>query len=622
MPLIKFLPKPGMNQENTRYTAEGGWWDGDKVRFRQGTPESIGGWARISGSTFIGACRSLWAWVTLGGSKLVGVGTNLKFYIQRGGQYYDITPVRATATLTDPFTATNGSSIITVADTAHGALVGAYVTFSGAVGLGGTITAGVLNREYPVASVVDASTYTIDVGVAANATDVTGSPGGGAAVSAAYQINVGAGVDIPLVGFGAGSFGDGVWGTGGTSAYETRLRLWTQYNYGEYLIFTPRGGKPYIWDASSGTTTRATAVEATVGASDVPTSVLTIIISDTSRFAIALGCNELGSSTLDPMLIRWSDQEQYAMWTPAITNQAGDIRLSIGSEIVTGIQVRQEIAVLTDSALYALQYLGPPYVWGSQLLGDNISIISPRAAVVASGVLFWMGVDKFYVYDGRVQTLDCNLLRSVYGDLNTLQVAQIFCGTNEGYNEVWWFFCSADSADVDRYVVYNYAEKLWYQGTMARTAWIDNGMNGRPLAATYSHNLVEHEVGVDDVETATPAALNAYISSSEFDIGDGHNFGFIWRAVPDLTFRGATEGTNPEVTLTIYPMLNSGSGTAAAVSAGVVKGASYIVPEEFTGQVGMRVRGRQMVFKIGANKVGTAWQLGATRLDVRQDGRR
>ena len=698
MPLQKILLKPGVNRENTRYTTEGGWYECDKIRFRQGNPESIGGWQRISSTTFTGVCRSLWNWVTLINYSLIGVGTNLKFYIELGGAYYDVTPIRATVTINNnPFVATNGSAIITVTDTAHGCVTGDFVTFSGAVGLGGNITAAVLNAQYQV-SVLSVNTYTITASATANATDASGSPGGGAAVVAAYQLNVGPATVIPLTGWGAGGWGSGAWGVG--SATTVPLQLWNQINYGEDLVFGPRGAGLYYWDATNGLTTRGVAlntlggtvtftnasptvvtltVPLTEGAAvqfaattslptgiaaattyyayqvsgltcnlldsagnivntsstgtgvyisdlvDVPVYQNALTVSDVSRFILVFGTNDYGSAVLDPMLIRWSNQDDPFNWTPTATNQAGSVRLSHGSEIVTTIQTRQEIVVFTDSSVYSLQYLGPPYVWGSQLLGDSTSIIGPNAVVQASGIVYWMGVDKFYMYDGRIQTLNCDLRRYVFQDINLVQSLQVFAGANEGFNEVWWFYCAEGATAVGRYIIYNYLENVWYYGTMGRTAWLDSGLQPSPLAATYSYNLVSHEQGLNDNETGTAVALNAYISSSEFDIGDGHNFGFVWRVLPDLTFGDSVNsptGTVPTVNMTLYGLTNSGSGSTSSAGAPVASSSTYVITEEFTGQIYTRMRGRQMIFKIGSNQVGTAWQLGAPRIDIRQDGRR
>lgn len=627
MALQKVLLKPGVNKEVTRYTDEGRWYDCDKVRFRQGLPEKIGGWQRTSTYTYLGTARSLFNWVTLGSQNLVAVGTNLKYYIEQGGEYYDITPIRSTTAAGDvTFSATDGSSTITVSDTDHGVIVNDFVTFSGAVSLGGNITADVLNQEYQVSLVVDADTYEIvakDTGgatVTANASD-TGN--GGASVVGAYQINTGPELPVPLVGWGAGGWGLGPWGTG-TTGLEP-IRLWSQSNFGEDLIFGPRGGEVFIWDASVGIASRGTYLSAEAGASDVPVVQNRVFVSD-NRFVFCFGTNEIGSSDLDPMLIRWSDQEDATNWTPAATNQAGSLRLSTGSEIITAIQSRQEILTWTDSAVYSIQYLGAPAVWGAQLLADNISIASPRAAVYASGVAFWMGRDKFYRYDGRVQPLRCDLLRYVFNDFNLEEVDQVFAGTNEEYQEIWWFYCSAGSQNIDKYVVYNYMEDIWYYGTLARTAWSDTGLRDYPIGATYSNNLVYHELGVDDDETGTPAAINAYITSSEFDLDDGHKFAFIWRVLPDVTFDGST-AESPQATLTLLPLAGSGSGYNSPASeggtnaAGITRSATVPV-EAYTNQLNVRVRGRQLSMKIASDQLGVQWQLGAPRLDMRPDGRR
>jgi hypothetical protein len=703
MPLQKVLFKPGVNRENTRYTTEGGWYECDKIRFRQGNPEIIGGWTRISPFTFLGVCRSLWNWVTLGGNNLVGVGTNLKFYIEQGGLYYDITPIRSTVTINNNPFALTASTTVTVTDTGHGATTGSFVTFSGAVdiGSGGTnVTAAVLNQEFQL-TVLTANTYTIEISVVPNATAIAGSPGGGASVVAAYQLNAGPEYQIPLAGWGAGGWGLGGWGLGGTNLVP--IQLWTQINYGEDLVFGPRNGGLYYWDATNGVNTRGVALN-TLGGTvtftnsastlvptvvtstilyteaaaiqfagtalptgisanttyyvynvngltfglldsagaevstsstgtdvyislivDVPTIESTFTVSDANRFIISFGCNDYGSAIQDPMLIRWSGQDDIYNWTPDPTNQAGFTRLSHGSQIITAVQTRQEIVVFTDSSAYSLQYLGPPYVWSSQLLGDNISIYGQNAVALASGIVYWMGVDKFYAYDGRVQTLNCDLRRFIFQDINQQQNQQVFASTNEGFNEVWWFYCSTNSVTVDRYVVYNYVEKIWYYGTMARTAWLDSGLRDYPLAATYTKNLVEHELGLNNNETGTTTAISAYISSSEFDIGDGHNFGFVWRILPDLTFEDSTNsptGAVPTVTMTLYGLANSGSGTTSTASQPVAKGTTYVITEEFTGQIYTRMRGRQMIFKIDSNQINTAWQLGAPRIDIRPDGRR
>lgn len=707
MPLKKILFRPGVNRENTRYASEslgsvnagtqvvGGWYESDKVRFRAGTPEKIGGWQRLSSNSFLGICRSIWNWVTLAYQNLLGIGTHLKFYIENGGQYYDITPIRRVATLNGPF-ATNGTAIVTVTDTAHGCVTGDFVTFSNA----STVDGLNLNNQYQV-TVTGANTYTITASSAASGSTPSG---GGTAVLAVYEVNVGPEYQVPVVGWGAGSWGQNSWGIGGTS--NSSLRIWSQENFGQDLVFGYRGGPLYYWNAIIGyqpsqatitqanpgvvtapiafyngmalrltttgvlptnltagttyyvvnasgntcnlaTTPGGTAINTSGsiasgtqyispngipvsglnGASSVPLMQNLIIISDISRFVFCMGTNDYGSTTIDPMLIRWSDQESVVEWAPSATNQAGSVRLSHGSEIITAVQTRQEIVVFTDSSVYSLQYQGPPVVWGSQLLGDNISILSQNSAVIASGVVYWIGIDKFYKYDGRVQTLRCDLRQYIFSDINLLQAEQIFAGTNEGFNEVWWFYCSANSTTVDKYVVYNYLEDIWYYGNMARTAWLDSGLRDYPMAATYSNNIVYHESGNDDNETGTAAPIYSVISSSEFDIDDGHNFGFIYRVLPDLTFRGSNSSSTPQVTMTLIPLQNSGAGYNNPQSEGGVNNATIqriaTAPvEEFTGQVFIRVRGRQMVFKVEGNQLGLQWQLGAPRIDIKPDGRR
>ena len=534
MPLKKLTFKPGVNKENTRYTNENGWYESDKVRFRQGLPEKIGGWTRISSSTFLGICRSLWNWVTLDNKNYLGVGTNLKFYIENGGAYYDITPIRSTSTINNnPFVATNGSSVITVTDTAHGATANSFVTYSGAVGLGGNITAPVLNQEYQIVTIINANSYTITAKdtsgatVTANATDASGSPGGGASVVAAYQVNAGYAIQVPRVGWGAGLWGRGLWGRGTTGSATSALQIWNQNNFGQNLIFGPAGGGLYYWDAALGLNLRGVNIVDLVDPSETNPPVVQnyLLISDSSRYTILFGTNDYGSTAMDPMLIRWSDQEDPLVWTPEATNSAGSLKLSHGSKIVSAVQTRQEIVVFTDSAVYSMQFLGAPAYWGSQLLGDNISIMSQSSAIVASGVVYWMGVDKFYKYDGRVQTLKCDLRQFIFDDINQSQTEQIFVGTNEGFNEVWWFYCSENSTTIDRYVIYNYSELngegVWYYGTMARTAWLDSGLRTYPMAATYLNNVVYHENGNDDNSTATPTVIESTISSAEFDIDDG-----------------------------------------------------------------------------------------------------
>ena len=615
MPLKKLLLKSGVNRENTRYTSEGGWYECDKIRFRQGTPEKIGGWQRISSTTFQGVCRSLWNWVTLNSQNLISVGTNLKFYLEQGGAYNDITPIRDTVTLTDPFETTSGSPIVVVTDANDGFTDGDFVTFSGATAVGGITVDG----EYQITLTTTTNEYTIDVGTAA-----TGTATGGGTVTATYQINTGAAFAIPRTGWGASFWGSGTWGIGATST--NAIRLWSQGNFGEDLIFGPRGGPIYYRDATSGIAARGVELSTLAGASDVPTSQRMIEISDINRFVFAFGANEFASVTVNPMLIRWSDQGSAIDWTPSVTSQAGFLTLSRGSEIVSAKQSRQEVLVWTDAALYALQYVGAPVVWSAQLVGENISIAGQNAVAYANGVSYWMGKDKFYKYDGRVQPLRCDLRKFIFDDFNDQQYDQVTAGTNESYHEVWWFYCSNDATQNDRYVVYNYLEDVWYYGTMSRTAWLDSGLRDNPLAATYSNNLVNHEQGVDDNETATTLPIHAYVASAEFDLEDGHQFAFVWRILPDIRFDGSTAAA-PSATMTLLPLANSGSGYNSPASVGgsnsrAVSRSAVLPIEAFTGQIFTRVRGRQMAMKVESTGEGVTWQLGAPRIDMRPDGRR
>jgi hypothetical protein len=613
--LTKLQVRPGIQKEVTQYANEGGWIACDKVRFRQGFPEKIGGWQRLSTDTFLGTCRALIEWTSLGGARYKGLGTHLKYYVERGGDYYDITPQRyAAAAGTVTIAATTGSSVVTVTNTAHGAVDGDFVTISGAVSLGGDITASVLNRNFRIITVLTLDTYTIDVGVEANASDVGN---GGAGVAAVYEISPGFEIPSDTFAWGSGTWSSGAWGIGVSA--KAPLRLWSHAVYGEDLVYGPRGGAIYYWSAGSGTGVRGTIVSG----NDAPVVQNTLLVSDASRFVIALGCNELGSVTIDPMLIRWSDQERYDFWTPAITNQAGGIRLSTGSFIVTGRQNRQEILVWTDSALYSMQYQGPPYVWSTQLMGDNLSIIAPGSAAVASGVAYWMGTDKFYRYDGRVQPLRCDLQRFIFNDIEYSQRDQIASGTNEQFNEIWWFYPSKGSEKVDRYVVYNYMEDIWYYGNMCRTAWLDSPTEGKPVAPC-NDRLVLHEVGSDDASTGTPVPIPSYIASAGVDIADGDKFAFIRRMLPDVTFEGSS-AANPGITLELIP--TNGAGLAPSFPASVggnseqpVVRSSVVPVEQFTNQVNVRIRGRQVAMKISSDDLGVKWQMGSPRVDVQTDG--
>ena len=652
MPLQKLQLRSGVNRESTTLSNEGTWFEMDKVRFRSGYPEKIGGWVSDTGTSnatlapptgsFWGLCRSMLNWVTLSSYNLLGLGTNLKYYLQNGtgGTFYDITPIRLTTAAGDvTFAATNGSTTLTVTDAGHGAQSGDFVTYSGAVSLGGAITATVLNKEYQVVSVTSNSVYSITSTVAANASDVGN---GGSSTVGAYQITTGSDTYTNSVGWGAGGWGGITTGFASTGwgspapagvGLGTQLRLWSHSNYGQDLIFNPRGGALYYWAVNANPNIFDRGVILSPASSGIyqtdagcPSICNAVAVSDASRFVLAFGCNDYGSAVLDPLLVRWSDQEDYATWTPAATNQAGSYRLSTGSSIVANQQTRQEILIWTDAALYSMQYLGPPFVWGFQILGSNTSIAGPNAVSTAANVTYWMGLDKFYMYSGRVETLYCPLRQYIFGDINLNQQYQIFSGTNEGYNEIWWFYCSANSTSIDRYVIYNHLEKIWSYGNLARTAWLDTPLRDYPTATTYGNQLVYHENGVDDGTTNPPSAISAYIQSADFNIGDGHNYGFVWRMVPDITFDGSYVN-NPQVTFTMRPRQNPGSNYGTAGTPTVTSTQNYqsqrnYTVQQFTEIIYTRIRGRQMAFKISSDGLGVNWQLGVPSIDIRPDGRR
>ena len=636
MPLQKLQFRPGVNREGTTLSNEGGWYDCDKIRFRSGYPEKIGGWAALSYNTFLGVCRSLWNWVTLKSFNLVGVGTNLKFYVEDGGDYYDITPIREingnTPSAGPPvvnastISLTASGTTLTVSDSAADSLqVDDFVTIAGANTIGGVD----VNGEYQIQTVTSGTTYTVTLATAA-----TGSVSN-AAITLAYQINTGFATYTVGTGWGTGPWSRDSWGSGFTTGFGLQLRLWSQANFGERLLFSPRGGALYVWDPGSGSIPAYGTRGSIVSGTYTPSLINEIMVSDSSRITIAFGCNDpsgtYATTTLDPMQIRWTAQESYTDWEPDLaTNQAGDYRLSHGSVIVGALQTRQEILVWTDAAIYAMQYLGPPYVYGFTLLADNISVVSPNAMATAAGVTYWMGVDKFYIYSGRVETLPCSVRQYIFNDINRDQIAQFNSGTNEGYSEVWWNYCSKNSTVIDRYVIFNYLDRVWYYGTLDRTAWLDSPLRPYPLAATSGNILVFHEAAVDDGSTNPPSPINAYIQSSDFDIEDGHNYGYVWRIIPDITFDGSdTTGATsdkPFVQFTVRPKQNPGSSYGTALSPTVTSAQSYAGQttynvQQFTEIIYSRVRGRQMAFKVESNSIGTQWQLGVPRIDVRPDGR-
>jgi hypothetical protein len=755
MPLQKLQFRPGVNREGTSLANEGGWFESDKVRFRSGYPEKIGGWVKDIGTqyptdtalniplvtgagSYLGVCRSLWNWLTLAGYNLVGLGTHLKFYIQTSpnGTFYDVTPIRTpnVSVASNAFTTVNGSTTVIVNNTG-GVTVGDYVLISGVASAVNGIPAANLNREFAVTGVLSASEFTITVATAATSSGTTG------ACTINYEMQIGSELATTANGWSAGGWGgvttpSGVsflngainssattitvnstgsfaasgtvcidtevisysgktsttltgcvrgylstaaahnngavvtqyigatgWGQGSLTGFAVNLRLWSQSNFGENLIFNARGGAMNFWAVSAtptiinrgqvivagGTITQKDYTTGGTTTVDIdatcPSQVNYVMVSDSSRFTIAFGCNDptgiYATVDLDPMQIRWSNQESYADWTPESINQAGSYRLSHGSEIVTAIQTRQEILVLTDTAIYSMQFLGAPYVWGFQLMGDNISILGPNAAVTVNNITYWMGTDKFYMYSGRVETLPCSVRQYVYDDIDLDQGFQVFGGTNEGYNEIWWFYCSAGSQKVDKYVIYNHLERTWAYGdaanidsnglvinqyALARTAWLDSPMRATPMSAGYNGQLIYQENGNDDGTTTPTTPIYSYVRSSDFDIGDGHNFGLVWRIIPDVTFDGSTV-KEPQVNFTVLPRANPGANYGTSDNPAVASTQDYqnqrtYNVQQFTQFAYVRIRGRQMAFQISSIGLGVAWQLGSPRLDVRPDGRR
>lgn len=727
--LQKIQLRAGVNREGTTLSNEGGWYACDHIRFRSGQVEKVGGWTLDSGTVsyggnYVGVARSLKNWIGLNGYNYLGIGTNQKFYVQQslGGILYDVTPIRAvSAAGAATFAAVNGSPIITVTQAGHGAQSGDWVTFTLAASLGGVVTAAVLNKVggYQI-NYISSSQYSITVAVNANASD-TGN--GGASTVATYQITSGSAVYTQNVGWGAGGWGGinvGAASTGWGSpapaglGIGAQLRLWSQGNYGQNLVFNPRGGPIYYWVVdtnpnvynvaqvlSNTNTNTQNGVAYWDTDASCPTICNFVMVSDASRFVIGFGTDTFGNGVQNPMLISWSDQENLLTWTPSITNQAGNYTLSRGSQIVTAVQTRQEIVVFTDTALYSMQYLGAPYVWGFNILADNTSIMGPNTAVSVNNVTYWMGRDKFYMYSGQVQTLPCTLRNYVFQDINITQSYQFFAGINEGFNEIWWFYCSASSNVIDKYVIYNFLEQTWYYGNLSRTAWADTPLRGFPTAAGYAPvtttsqatdendttifitslgtlpssgvvqienerivysgststtltgcqrgsfgttalphlsgstvrnigtirpGIIYHENGVDDGTTNPPTQIFSYIQSSDFDIGDGHNFGFVWRIIPDVGFNGSTVAT-PKVTFTVLPRQNPGSSYGnsdlpTVTSANSYVGQSTYDVQQFTQYAYCRIRGRQMALVVSSSDLGVQWQLGIPRLEIRPDGKR
>ena len=640
MVLQKMQFRPGINTELPDYANENGWNDGDKIRFREGHPEKIGGWAKKGDNQFIGAARAMKHWTTLDRDNLIGIGTSLKYFIEDGGVFYDITPIRETTGAGDvTFSASQGSSVITVSDTNHGAREGDFVTFSGAASLGGAMTAAVLNQEYQIQTAPTTGTYTINARAATTTVNqyyeggviddsaalVTATSGdtntGGSSTVGAYQIQTCVDVTLFGNGWGAGVWSRGAWNSRATIVVQSEtLRLWQHDTFGEDLIYNIRNGPIFYWDASGGASQRGIFLKDLNGAQDSPIVAKQVIVSDVDRHVIAFGCNPLGSNVQDPLLIRFSAQENPADWRPLTTNTAGDLRIGSGTAIIQAVETRQEILVFTDQALHSMQFIGPPYTFGINRISENITIRSPNAAVAIGDAVYWMGKDQFYVYNGNVNQLDCTVREKILRDINDDQLEKIFVGVNSGYQEIWWFYPSLTSNDVDKYVVYNYDANIWYYGTLNRTAWVDRGVTDYPVAAGTDGILYNHEYEADDQSGAAPVAIESFIQSAPIDLGDGEVFSYVRRLIPDVTFRNSTNSA-PQVDFTVDAFNYNGGLQVSSDTANIVKSASVPI-EQYTEKVDLRVRGRSIAIKISSDQVGTTWRTGLNRLDIRPDGKR
>lgn len=619
MPLTKLQFKPGINREGTNYSNEGGWFDGNYIRFNYGYPERIGGWAKAGSTAFKGNVRFMHDFTTLASENLLFMGSEKKIYLEDSGALYDITPIRSTVTLpTDPILTSGGagSGVVTVTTSAaHGAAIGDFVTFSGLTAVDG-LTTGDLNKEHEILTVPSTTTFTVNTG----GSSTTGSAsGGGSSGQAAFQISIGLNSTILGPGWGAGTWGRFTWGSGAGSLAGQTLRLWFADDFGEDLICNIADGNIYYWDATGTTSTRAVLLNSLTGASDVPVVARKILVSEVDRHVLAFGCNAVGSADQDPLLIRWSSQESATDWTPTATNTAGDLRLSQGSEIMTAVRTSRQILVWTDHTLHSVQFTGAPYVFGTALLADNVRIAGPNVAISVNDLVFWMGQENFYLYDGRIQPIPCTVRDYVFNDINPNQSFKFFAGSLASQTEVWWYYCSAGSNEIDRYVVYNYGQQVWYYGTLARTAWNDRaaGQRSYPQSASTDFYLYNHEFGLDDGSTDPVSAVPAYIQSADFDIGDGDQFMLIRRIIPDLSFAGSTDST-PAVTMTMQSRDFNGKAVTETVSGTVEETSSDI----YTNQVFLRARGRSMNFKVSNADTGVNWRIGAPRLDARPDGRR
>ncbi len=713
MPLTKLQFRPGVVRDQTAYTNEGGWRSSNLVRFRLGFPETIGGWMPYSNDSVLGSCRCLHTWVALDSSNYMGLGTNLKFYVEWGEQFYDITPIRSTVTLANPFTATNGSNQLLVTDTAHGCVVGDFVTISGSASLGGNVTAAILNTEHQISQVLDDNRYRITLPVTANASD-TGK--GGATVTFAYQVNVGLDTQVAGTGWGAGmwpdpdeytltnpfttSSGSGTvtfthnshgllsneyvafsgatavggltagmlnrtfqvtvtspntytipmggsitasssttgggtvtayyqtgtrgWGTAATLSIGNTLRLWSEDNYGEDLLFNVRGGGIYYWDKSAGLTARGVALDSLSSDPTCPTVANQVMVSDRDRHTIVFGA-DYGDGIADPMNIRFSSQEDPYTWTPTATNTAGDLRLGSGSRIIKAIETKRSILIFTDTTLYSMQFIGPPYTFGVEQISSGVTIMGYNSAVAVDDAVFWMGIDCFYLYSGQTQQLVCPLKEFIFHNLNYGQSDKVFASLNTAFNEVTWFYPSENSEQNDRYVTYNYVEQAWTYGEMSRDSWIDRGVRQYPIASMgnggSTSKLYNHEMGRSDGSLEPPGPINAYIESSPIDISEGDQFMLIRRIIPDVAIQAESNVQTPTITMTLKTQRFPGSNYNYTTNSGVVRSAQVPI-EQYTEQAFVRLRGRQVSFRIESNQANVGWRLGSPRIDVRQDGRR
>ena len=619
MAFQKLIFPAGVFRDQTRFASDGRWFDCDKIRFRSGLRQKIGGWERYSNSATDGQIRFLLNFISLDENNYLAIGSSQRFYIEEGGEFNNITPIRRTASLgSNPITTASSGGEITVADTAHGAVLNDFVTLAGATTTSG-VTAAQINITHQITEIVSDNAYKVETAGSSSGA----ASGGGGSVTATYEINVGLDTAVQGTGFGAGTWSRGTWGSAATvpaGAYN-QLRLWHGDNFGEDLVFNVRNGGVYYWDASVGTGTRADALSDESGASDAPTIATQVMVSNNDRHVLAFGCNDRGSSTQDKLLIRWSDQENAVDWTPTTENTAGDLRLNSGSQIVRAYDTRQEILVWTEEALFSMRFVGPPFTFGHNVLSRNITLIAPNAVASLDGVVYWMGLRDFFVYTGRVQELPSSVKDYVFGDINLQQAQKIQAGTIKDFGEVIWFYCSSDASEIDRYVIFNSFEKCWYFGTLSRTAWLDSSSRDYPIGAnSVDFKLYNHELGLNDGEGTSPSGISAYVESADFEIGEGDRFQFISKIIPDISFFGSTDPA-PAAIFSLKPRNFSGSAYGTSDDS-TITGTKMVDVQEFTEQAYVRVRGRQAAFRVESSGTNIAWKLGVPRIDIRPDGRK